>query len=770
MSYSFNPTPEGSGYAGKEPAVSGLFQVGRVPSLRSGWLEALPHSQAKFKFDRRPDTSLWWLDVPVAMAILDADGKIESVNREAEEVLSCASELLGKRLSDILELDSVFDLPLDQSAQVRLRNCQGDRKVEITLRSRADKRIVTFLDVTERLEVQQLRRDFVAMVGHDLRAPLSLVQVSIEMLSNGLFGELSTEGKLQLAKAERSIDRMVVLLNDLLNLNKLEQTFSIKPQVVEITELIEQAIESTSALASKKDVRVFFESDAGTCFADGARVIQVLVNLIDNAVKFSPRASSVMVRTRRRKSYLEISVQDQGRGVPVAMQSRIFERFVQANRSAGGCGLGLAICKVIVLNHGGKIGVKSRPGKGSRFWFCLPLEKPEKSIRSNKFDRSARVGLNTVAAPLELSEILNDVISFSAGVRSELPMENFQKCLQEAVREFGQRIFVEEPDTFGLKELRERLRQYLLSTRQIECQSDQIVVLPSTEGGLDLLARLLVGERETVVIEDPCFPGIPMSLSRNSAAVIPVSVDREGLSVEELSKLVDVPRLVYVTPSHQDTIGLTMSMRRRLELLSWASAAGSVLVEDDFGCEFSYKKSPLPSLFSLSGADNVIYKYNFWKSLYPLVRISFMVVPKKLVPLFRSATISNDTSNLEHLALALMLERGSYSRYIKMQKRNYARRRRALLLALQKWGSSAIKITPTSSGTHLTVRFHPTLTVSAIEASAKAFGLEIVSTAGCYIRQGPPSNEYLISFARVDEAKVGAQVEQFMSHLQATFR
>jgi DNA-binding transcriptional MocR family regulator/signal transduction histidine kinase len=646
--------------------------------------------------------------------------------------------------------------------------------------------------INERLKTQQIGRQFVAMVSHELRTPLSSVQISIDMISEGLFGELSEVGKQQLKRAERSIDRMTVLINDLLNLERLQEAeFSVNPQLLQFDEVIEEALEATSFRASATGVLVHYEGAPESCFADRARLVQVLTNLIDNAIKFSQPRQSIEILTHRLKDFLEIRVKDRGRGIPEEMQDQIFERFVQVCKKdrmkRNGSGLGLAICKAIVLNHGGEIGVISKPGEGSTFWFRLPLQKPADKITSwcpEAQDKSSNATLghdskshtrspdkeqHRVDEIPNLAKAMAACAAFSVTPSRELPVKSLQKSLFKAAKMLGQLTLGNEADPFGQIDLREQLQQLVFRTRGIDCSPEQIIIFPSTEGGLDLLCRLTLTEESVVAIEDPCFPGIRKHLSMNCLWVCPVPIDSEGISVNSIRALPKTPQLVYVTPAHQDTIGLTMSEDRRTSLLEWANQNGSLIVEDDYGCEFTYDQLPQAALFAQDRSEHVIYKYNFWKALYPLVRMSFMIIPKSLIALFRSTLVSThqDIPSLEQLALAIQIKEGHYERHIEKQNRLFARRRKALVGALATSLGEQLSICQQTGGTHLTVRFHPELCLESIEARAVDCGIEILSTRSCYSMIEPPTNEYLISFSSIDESKIEGQIADFTAGLLA---
>jgi hypothetical protein len=227
----------------------------------------------------------------------------------------------------------------------------------------------------ERLkEVERLKNGFLLTVSHELRTPLTSIRGSLGLLASGAVGTLSDEVVEVVAIAERNAVRLMALINDILDLERLE-TGKIELQfaLVPVHSILRRAMESLATFEEKHGVTVEAPEVSSMIWADADRIVQVLVNLLSNAVKFSPPGGVVTIGVGPRESWVEFRVTDRGRGVPVAHRRAIFERFRQVEtsdaREKGGTGLGLAICKSIIERHGGTIGVESQEGGGSSFWF-----------------------------------------------------------------------------------------------------------------------------------------------------------------------------------------------------------------------------------------------------------------------------------------------------------------------------------------------------------------------------------------------------------------
>ncbi len=236
-------------------------------------------------------------------------------------------------------------------------------------------------DVTERKEVERFKQQFVAMVSHDLRTPLSAVQSTLSLLATGAWGGLSDRGQQKVATANTNIRESIELINDLLDLEKMEAG-KLELQIAEapLAPILQRSAEAISTLAETRQVQIKVPETDLVLLVDQGRISQVVMNLLGNAVKFSPDGGVVSVGVEMRPGWAEVRVSDQGPGVPEAYQQAIFERFRQVPgtevQRQPSTGLGLPICKAIVEAHGGSIGVDSQAGKGSTFWFLIPLRTP----------------------------------------------------------------------------------------------------------------------------------------------------------------------------------------------------------------------------------------------------------------------------------------------------------------------------------------------------------------------------------------------------------
>lgn len=226
-------------------------------------------------------------------------------------------------------------------------------------------------------QVDKLKQEFVAMVSHDLRTPLTSLLATLTMLSKGAYGELNELGKVRLQGSEASIKHLIKLINELLDLEKLDSgKLDLQLDETAIEVVIERAVQSVRSFAETQGVKLETANSDAVIQADADRLVQVLTNLLSNAIKFSARNSEVKITVLESNDWVEVRVSDQGRGIPESHLESVFDRFQQVaqddSKVKGGSGLGLAIAKAIIEQHGGQIGVDSKEGSGSTFWFRLP--------------------------------------------------------------------------------------------------------------------------------------------------------------------------------------------------------------------------------------------------------------------------------------------------------------------------------------------------------------------------------------------------------------
>lgn len=331
--------------------------------------------------------------------VVDPSGKIESVNPACERIFAESAEnLIGTNLINLFpafpgEDPESFIHGLQVTAYSRVRELEAERKtgetfpIELSMNDLdmqgQERFLVSIRDISERREVDRLKKEFVSIVSHELRTPLTAIRGSLSLLAGGALGELGEDADEVVSIAERNTIRLIGLINDILDLEKLESgQLEMHFSPTQLSSVVERAAETVRPLCYEHNIKLDTGSTNALIIADGDRLVQVVVNLISNAVKFSPDGSTIKVAIREEPNWVEVRITDQGRGVPERFRQAIFERFQQVeasdSREKGGTGLGLAICKTIVERHHGTIGVEGAEKGGSTFWFRIPLQHARK--------------------------------------------------------------------------------------------------------------------------------------------------------------------------------------------------------------------------------------------------------------------------------------------------------------------------------------------------------------------------------------------------------
>jgi PAS domain S-box-containing protein len=334
-----------------------------------------------------------------AIISIDSSQQITLFNQGAEKIFGySAQEVLGAKLDLLLPIryaekhhHHVNDFGTHSSQARRMgerREIFGLRKdgTEFPAEASISKLdvgedcvyTVILRDITERKQVEKMKDEFVSIVSHELRTPLTSIHGSLGMLASGLLPTDSEQGKRLLQIATDSTERLVRLINDILDIERIESgKVKMERENCNLQDLIQSAVNIMQPLANKAEVKLSISSLPVKLWVDPDRIIQTLTNLLSNAIKFSTSGATVFLMTELQENQVLVTVKDTGRGVPDDKLDSIFERFQQVDssdsRNHDGTGLGLAICRSIVQQHNGEIWVESVLDQGSNFYFTLPI-------------------------------------------------------------------------------------------------------------------------------------------------------------------------------------------------------------------------------------------------------------------------------------------------------------------------------------------------------------------------------------------------------------
>lgn len=333
------------------------------------------------------------------VVVVDEQGRVLMMNGVAEEIYGVKlKDIAGQPLTKFVKEEHLVTLAQELETPED-RNVKGSVDIKAkgdTLRTlRASTAVVqneagktvgmvsAISDKAKHRELERMEREFIAHVTHELRAPLSSIRASLEILQGEFTGKLEEDQSRMLNTALKNADRLDDLIKNILDFSKIESgQMTVYPKPAEPAKMAQEAVESMQPWCIKKGLKLSLDIESGLpkVDADSGRVVQVLVNLLSNAIKFSPQGGKISVRVARGTDqfdrFVQFSVKDEGPGIPKQEQARIFEKFVQiaaGEKNVGGTGLGLAIAKALMHLHKGQLWVESDGSKGSLFNFTLPV-------------------------------------------------------------------------------------------------------------------------------------------------------------------------------------------------------------------------------------------------------------------------------------------------------------------------------------------------------------------------------------------------------------
>jgi len=344
----------------------------------------------------------------------------------------------------------------------------------------------------------------------------------------------------------------------------------------------------------------------------------------------------------------------------------------------------------------------------------------------------ARVGDGTYVAarvprgpaapdPVPLPPVPTDRGPFSVGCTTPDPI-----LLRQLGRALRDRVVRADPadlgygDPRGHAALRRAIAEHLAATRGVECDPSRILITSGTQQGLRLCAEVLLAPGDAVWMEDPGYPTAQRTLRALGARLVPVPVDATGIDVAAGRAREPGARMAYVTPSHQFPTGVTMTMARRLALLDWARAEDAWVIEDDYDSEFRFAGAPLTALAGIDGTGRVIYLGTFSKTLFPGLRVGFVVVPASLVERVVAARAVSDRfpSPLIGGALAEVMDSGDFAAHLRRMRTLYRSARDEVAKTLTRASGGRLRVDVPDHGLHLLATLPPGLPAAEIQAEA----------------------------------------------------
>ena len=319
------------------------------------------------------------------------------------------------------------------------------------------------------------------------------------------------------------------------------------------------------------------------------------------------------------------------------------------------------------------------------------------------------------------------------------------------------------PDPFGLPALRQAVASHIAVARGIRCSHEQIVITGGYLGAFALVCRAVLKAGARACMEAPGYNFTRQAIVMVGGEPIAVPVDSDGLNVEAAFKSEPHPRLCVVAPSNQFPLGCCLSLPRRVALLDWAVQSGAWIAEDDYAGEFRYDGHPLPALKSLDKNDRVFYIGTFSKTMFPGLRLGYLVVPRSQLPQIRDLVrrLDGGRSILEQAALADFMMQGHYSRHIRRMRSLYRTRRSALVSAVLDTFRSRFEIMPSTGGLHIIARAGDHESDVDMERAAGAANLRPLALSA--MGQGLNCGQgLLLGFGNLSVEQAGSVVERLM--------
>lgn len=321
-------------------------------------------------------------------------------------------------------------------------------------------------------------------------------------------------------------------------------------------------------------------------------------------------------------------------------------------------------------------------------------------------------------------------------------------------------------DPAGLLRLRQSIARYAGAARGVACEPAQVIITNGLQHALEIAARVLLDPGDTVWFEDPGYPAARATLQSVDANIELVPVDDQGMNVEYGATRCASPRLIYVTPSHQYPLGVTMPAARRLQLLEVARSADAWVLEDDYDSEYRHRSHPIHSIQGLDANERVIYLGTFSKVLYPSLRLGYVIVPPPLVePMTRARMLAGRTSpTIDQAVVADFIEEGHFERHVRRMRSAYRERQEALLDGAKEFLDGVVTIHPPQAGMHVIGWLHG---IDDRKASRAAARLNIeAAPLSAYCVEAKLRSGLLLGYGCITPRQIRAGVETLARALE----
>ncbi|WP_244914565.1 PLP-dependent aminotransferase family protein [Pandoraea apista] len=361
-------------------------------------------------------------------------------------------------------------------------------------------------------------------------------------------------------------------------------------------------------------------------------------------------------------------------------------------------------------------------------------------------------------------------LPFTPGVPAltRFPASTWRRTLERVMREAQPRHY-HYGDPLGEPALREAIAGHLRISRGVRCDASQVVITEGAHEALILCVRLLTDPGDTVWMEDPGYRGAKAAFHSSDVRLQALRVDDEGIVIPEGLWEKSPPRLVYVTPSHQYPLGSVLSASRRLDLIAQARHHGAWILEDDYDSEFRHQGEPIAAMQGMVPDSPVVYVGTFSKTMFPALRLGFLILPAALAAQARDALdeLLRGGHRFEQLALADFIRSGQFARHLGRMRRLYRERQSALRDALATYFNPAYAVIGERCGLHLTVRLDPAFPDKAIVAAAQREGIGPRALSSFALDPQPTDNGLVIGYGDTDASRIPGLIKRLAAIVAA---
>lgn len=349
-------------------------------------------------------------------------------------------------------------------------------------------------------------------------------------------------------------------------------------------------------------------------------------------------------------------------------------------------------------------------------------------------------------------------VDFNAGAvdQQHFPLKIWRR-LSNAALTSSEIFHYGEP--FGEMSLREQIANYLFTSRGVKTTPQAIIIGSSTQQMLIQLGQLLKEQFKSIIVENPGFDGAREAFSFHQFAFETLSVHEDGTDLSQLNAMQS--QLIYVTPSHQSPIGVSLTIQERQKLIQWVNERNGYIIEDDYDSEFRYTQQPFPALASIDAAK-VIYLGNFSKSFLPGIRLSYMALPQDWLALYTKQFqhFESSVSLISQLTMAKFMEEGEWHRHLKRMRLVYKRKMQYLVSALQRVFKDSITIIGEQSGLYVLVKVHFHQSEDWLVQQAAEFGVKVYPSSIYYLNNQPAEPLIKLGFGQLscEEIELGVEL------------